>query len=139
VTKLASVQAVVRRELANLPLPPPNTFTAIGLAVTERPPFTLAAKFDAPSYVPGKPATLTITADRAPAFTTEIALSAAGLPPGVTAMLKNIPANQKEIKVQVNLTPQAKIGNAAIAITGKAKHQGGDVTATTMVPLVVKK
>jgi hypothetical protein len=140
VTQLASVRTAVSQGLANLPLPPPSTFTSIGLAVTEKPPFALAANFDAPSYMPGKPATLTVTVTRAPGFTAEIALSAAGLPPGVTAALKNIPANQNEVKVTLTLTPQAKVGQAALTIAGKAKHQGRDVAATASpVNLVIKK
>ncbi|HWG43566.1 MAG TPA: PPC domain-containing protein [Gemmataceae bacterium] len=140
VTKLASVRTVVSQGMANLPLPPRGTFASIGLAVTEKPPFTLTAKLDAPSYMPGKPATLTVTAVRSPGFSAEIALSAAGLPPGVTAALKNIPANQNEIKVPLTLTPKAKIGKAALLITGKAKHQGRDISTTTpAVPLTIKK
>jgi hypothetical protein len=140
VTKLASVRAVVAQGLANLPLPPPSMYTSIGLAVTEKPPFALTAKLDAPSYAPGKAATLTIAATRSPGFTAEIALSAAALPPGVTAMLKNIPANQNEIKATLTLTPQAKVGQTPLTIIGKAKHQGRDVTATAPpVTLVIKK
>jgi hypothetical protein len=140
VTKLASVRTIVSQELANLPLPPKNLLTSIAVAVTERPPFTLTAKLDAASYAPGKPATLTVTAARAPGFTAEIALSAAGLPPGVTPMVKNIPANQNEIKLTLTLTSQAKVGNAAVIVTGKAKHQDRDVTATAApVTLTIKK
>ncbi len=139
-TRLANVRTVVSQNLANLPLPPKNLLTSIGLAVTERPPFTLTAKLDAPSYAPGKLATLTITATRAPGFTTEIVLSTSALPPGVTTMLKNIPANQNEIKLALTLTPQAKIGNTAITVTGKSKHQNHEVTATSPpVTLVIKK
>ncbi len=140
IIKIANVQAAIRQELGNLPHPPSNLLTAIGLAVTEKPPFALAAKFDAASYQPGKPATLIVSATRIPGFTAEIALSAAGLPPGVTAMLKNIPANQNEIKISLTLTPQTKVGQAAVTITGKGKHQGRDVTATgPPVMLVIKK
>ncbi|MGH7170506.1 MAG: hypothetical protein ACRELG_09545, partial [Gemmataceae bacterium] len=140
VTKLVSVRTVISQGLANLPLPPKNILTSIGLAVTEKAPFTLAAKLDAASYKPGKPATLTVTAARAPGFTAEIALSAAGLPPGVAAKLKNIPVNQKEIKLTLTLTPKAKVGKAAVTLTGKAKHQGRDVIATAApVTLTIKK
>ncbi|HEY7329256.1 MAG TPA: PPC domain-containing protein [Gemmataceae bacterium] len=140
VTKLASVRTIVSQGLANLPLPPKNLLTPIGLAITERPPFTLATKLDAASYAPDKPATLTVTATRAPGFTAEIALSTSALPPGVTAMMKNIPANQNDIKLTLTLTPQAKVGNAAITVTGKAKHQDREVTATAPpVTLVIKK
>lgn len=139
VVKLASVRTAVSQSLANLPLPPKNLLTSIGLAVTEKPPFTLTAKLDAASYQPGKPAMLTVTAARVPGFTAEIALSAA-LPPGVTAMLKNIPANQNEIKLPLTLTPKAKLGKAPVTVTGKSKHQGREVTATAPpVTLEIKK
>ena len=140
VTRLASVRNSVSQGLANLPLPPRDTLTSIGLAVTEKPPFALMAKLDAASYMPGKTATLTVTATRTAGFTAEIALSAAGMPPGVTAMLKPIPANQSEVKLTLTLTPQTKVGQANLIVTGKAKHQGRDVTsATPVVPLVIKK
>ena len=55
-------------------------------------------------------------------------------------MLKNIPANQNEVKVPLTLTPQAKVGQAALVITGKAKHQGRDVSAPApAVTLMIKK
>src|SRR5262249_10241651 len=138
--KLASIRTIVSQGLANLPLPPKNLLTSLGLAVTEKPPFALTAKLDAASYAPGKPATLTVTATRSPGFAAEIMLSAAGLPPGVTAMLKNISANQNDIKLTLTLTPQAKVGQAAVTITGKAKHQDQEVTASAPpVMLVIKK
>jgi hypothetical protein len=140
VTKLANVRTIVSQSLANLPLPPKNLLTSISLAVTERPPFTLTAKLDAASYAPGKAATLTVTATRAPGFTAEITLSTSALPPGVTAMLKNIPANRSEIQLALTLTPQAKVGNTAITVIGKAKSQDREVTATAPpVTLVIKK
>ncbi len=142
VTKLASVRAIVSQGLSNLPLPPKNLLTSIGLDVTERPLFTLAAKLDAASYAAGKSTTLTLTiaATRVPGFTAEIALGTSALPNGVTAMLKNIPANQNEVKVTLTLTPQAAAGQTAVTITGKAKHQDRDVSATApLLTLEIKK
>ena len=72
------------QSLAGLPVPPRQTWTAVGLAVTERAPFTLSAKFDEASTALGKSAYLTVTAVRAPGFTEEIALTMTGLPPNVT-------------------------------------------------------
>ncbi len=95
VTRLASARTAVSQGLANLPLPPREMLTTIGLAVTPKPPFTLAAKLDAPSYMPGKPATLTVTATRSAGFTAEIVLSAAGLPPGVTAASEKHPGQSE--------------------------------------------
>jgi hypothetical protein len=142
VTKLASVRTIVSQGLANLPLPPKNLLTSVGLAVTEKPPFTLATKLDAASYAPGKQTALTLTvlATRIPGFTAEIALGTSALPPGVTAMLTNIPANQNEAKLTLTLTPQAKVGQTAVTITGKAKHQGHEATAAAApVTLVIQK
>jgi hypothetical protein len=140
VTKLVRVPRVVPPGMPNPPQPPWNLTTSLGLAVTAKPPFALTAKLDAASYAPGKAATLTITANRAPGFTAEIALTALGLPAGVTAMLKSLPANQNEIKVPLTLTPQAKLGQANVIITGKANHQGHEVSASAAgVPLVIKK
>jgi hypothetical protein len=140
VTHLASVRTVISQGLANLPAPPRPLYHQFALAITERPPFTLAARFDTPSTAPGKPASLTITATRAPGFTAEIALTAAGLPANVTAALKNIAANQNEVKVQLNLTAQAKEGQFPITIQGKAKHQNRDVAASAApASLVIKK
>ena len=140
VTKLVHMARVVAPGMPNPPQPPWNVTTSLGLAVTAKPPFALTAKLDAASYMPGKAATLTITATRAPGFVAEIALSAAGLPAGVTAMLKNLPANQNEIKIPLTLTPQVKPGQAALTITGKSSHQGQQVTASAPpVMLVIKK
>ncbi len=142
VIKLASVRTIISQGLANLPIPPKEPLTSIGLAVTAKPPFALTAKLDAASYAPGKPATLTmtITAIRVPGFTAEIVLSTSALPPGVTATLANIPANQNGAKLTLTLTPQAKVGQSAVTITGKAKHQGHEATATApLVTLEIKK
>lgn len=142
VAKLAGTRTLVSQGLANLALPPKGLLTSIGVSVTERPPFALTAKLDAASYTPGKETTLTltITALRVPGFTAEIALGASALPSGVTATLKNIPANQNESKLTLTLTPQAKVGQTAVTITGKAKHQGRDVAANAPpVTLVIKK
>src|SRR5581483_4386200 len=102
-------------------------------------PFALAVKFDEENVMPGKPAHLTVTATRDAGFTGEIALTAAGLPANVTAMLKNIPANMNEIKVQLNVAANAAPGTTPITITGKAKHNNRDVTANAAAPLVIKK
>jgi hypothetical protein len=140
VTKLVHLVRVVPPGMPNPPQPPWNQTTSMGLAITPKPPFTLTAKLDEASYMPDEPGILTITANRAPDCKAEIVLSIAGLPPGVTAMVKNIPADRNRIKVPLTLTPQVKPGQAGITITGKATHQGHDVTASAPpVMLVIKK
>ncbi|HZY84859.1 MAG TPA: hypothetical protein VFE78_08510, partial [Gemmataceae bacterium] len=141
VVQFVSVRAALSQQsFAGLPVPPRSLVTDIGLAVTDRQPFTLAVKFDAPSVAPGKPAALTVTVTRAPGFTAEVALSAAGLPPNVKAALKNVPAGQNSVKAQFDVAAAAKPGTYPITVTGKAKHQGRDWAVNApAVPLVLKK
>jgi hypothetical protein len=55
-------------------------------------------------------------------------------------MVKNIPADRNRIKVPLALTPQVKPGQTGINVTGKATHQGHEVTASAPpVMLVIKK
>ena len=126
VIEYASVRAPVSQGLAGLPLPPRQTDLTVGLAVTEKAPYTLAVKFDEPSTALGKPANLTITATRAAGFTAEVALAATGLPPNVAPALKNIPANMNEVKVQLNVAANAMPGTYPVVINGKTKHQNKD-------------
>jgi hypothetical protein len=141
VVQFVSVRAALSQQsFAGLPVPPRSLVTDIGLAVTDRQPFTLAVKFDAPSVAPSKPAALTVTVTRAPGFTAEVALSAAGLPPNVKAALKNVPAGQNSVKAQLDVAAAAKPGTYPITVTGKAKHQGRDWAVNApAVPLVLKK
>jgi hypothetical protein len=123
---LASVREAVSRDSAGLPVPPRQTWTVLGLGVTEKVPFKLAAKIEATSSEPGEPVTLTITATRDPGFKGEIALSAAGLPANVTAALKSIPADATEFKGQIDPAANAAPGQYAITFVGKAKYKDLD-------------
>jgi hypothetical protein len=140
VAQFVSVRNVVSASMANLPVPPRPTFTRLGLAVTQKAPFTLAVKFDEENATPGKPAGVTVTATRVDGFTGEIALTAAGLPANVTPMLKNIPANMNEVKVQLNVAANATPGQSAVTFTGKAKHQNRDFSVSAPpANFVIKK
>jgi hypothetical protein len=140
VLRVASVRAVVSRQLAGLPVPPPTITHEVALAVTEKPPFTLTAKFDVPSVSPGKSAVLTVTAARVPGFGGEIALAVAGLPPNATVDLKNIPAGRSEMKLALNLAPNAPQGRFTVMVTGRAKLRGRDYANNAApVTLVIRK
>ena len=76
---------------------------------------------------------------RRAAKATEIAVTAAGLPANVTAALKNIPAGQNEVKVQLTLAANAPVGTFNITLTGKAKHNNRDYAVNAVAPLVIKK
>jgi hypothetical protein len=131
VVEYASVHFVASQNLAGLTYPPRALNTQIGFAVTEKPPFTLAAKFDAAEYLRGGPAGVTITAKRDPGFDEEIAITATGLPANVAPALKAIAKGQNEVKAQLNPAANAPLGQFAIAFVGTTKHQGKDFSATS--------
>jgi hypothetical protein len=138
VTRYASVRTVVAQNLAKLPYPPRQLFHQVGVAVTEKPPFTLAAKFDHPEAVRGLPAVLTITATRSTGFVAPITLAPFGLPPGVPPVAATIPQNQNQVKVQLNPAPNAPLGTFLVAFTGRTRHQNRDFAVTsTPAPLVL--
>jgi hypothetical protein len=140
VTSFVSVRTAVSASLANLPVPPRSTFNEIAVTVTEKPPFTLTAKLDAPMTMPGKAVAVTVTVVRSPGFAGEITLTAAGLPPGVTLEAKPIPANANEIKL--NLTPAANVNPGAypFTLTGKSKQGDREVLVNAApLTLTIKK
>jgi hypothetical protein len=140
VVSAATLRNLISQNLAALPVPPRTLYHDIGLAVTEKPPFTLAAKFDAPMTAPGAAAMLTVTATRLPGFTGEIALSVTGLPANVALVPKNIAMGQNEVKLQINAAANAAMGTFPLTVTGKAKHNNRDYTVNAApVPLVLKK
>jgi hypothetical protein len=129
VVERASVRFPVSQNLAGLPYPPRNLLHSVGFSVTPKPPFTLAAKFDAAEYLRGGPATVTITATRDPGFAEEIALSATGQPANVAPALKNISKGQNEVKAQLTVAANAPLGSFPITFTGTTKHQGRDYSS----------
>jgi hypothetical protein len=119
----ANLRAVVTQNLAGLSYPPQPVLSQIGLAVIEKPPFTLSARVEQPEASRGSPVPLTITVSRSAGFTEEITLSAVNLPANVTAALKNIPKGENEIKAELNPAANAPLGQFMISVTGKAKFQ----------------
>jgi hypothetical protein len=140
VVRLASVRALVSAGMGNLAVPPRPMFTQLGLAITEKPPFTLAAKFDAPFVQPGKAIAATITATRQSAFTGEITVTFQGLPKNVKVVPVKVPAMQTSTKMTLNLPPRMKLGAVLVTFVGTAKHNGRDfVVRSAPVQLLVKK
>jgi hypothetical protein len=131
VIQLANLRSVVSQELGGLPFPPRNLLTRIGVAVTERSPFTLAARADQPVTARGTPISLIVRATRAPGFVEEIALSAVALPPTVALAMQNIPKGQDEVHVQLTPAANAALGAFSIGITGKAKFQNKEFSVTS--------
>jgi hypothetical protein len=140
VVQYATIRNVVSQGLGNLSYPPRQMTTHLALAVTEKPPFFLAARVDESPATPGKPTSLTVTASRSSGFVEEIVLTPAGLPANVTPAAKttSIPRDQNEAKVTLNLAANAPVGTFPISFTGRAKFQNKDVTVTALpVSLVI--
>jgi hypothetical protein len=132
VIETASVRLPLSQSLAGLPYPPRSLNHLVGFAVTPKPPFTLAAKFDAAEYLRGGPAMVTVTATRDQGFVEDIALTAAGQPANVAPALKNIPKGQNEAKGQFTLAANAPLGQFPITIVGTTKHQGRDFSSSSL-------
>jgi hypothetical protein len=98
----------------------------VQLVLADKPPFTLTAKFEAPSTMVGKPTALIVTATRTPGFTGEIALSLAPIPPNVTPKVKNIDRNATEARLELETAANTPPGQYAITVTGKTKHKNKD-------------
>jgi hypothetical protein len=126
VVQTASVRGVVVGGLAGLPVPPRQTWHALAVAVTEKAPFTLAAKCDAEKTTVGQAATLTVTATRDAGFTGEIVVAVNGLPANVAPVLMNIPGDKTEAKITLNAAANAAPGTYPVTVNGKAKHNNKD-------------
>lgn len=139
------VRTVSNRNLAsvalgNLPLPPRVMQDRVGLAVTERPPFALAAKLDMASVAPGKSITVTVTVTRTADFKGEVTLSAVGLPAGATAAPVKVAADETTAKLTLSLRGNAKPVPLSLSVQGTAKHNGRDWSARAgLVTVMVKK
>jgi hypothetical protein len=141
VIRFASARAAVSRDLANLPVPPREMFDNLAVAVRERPPFSLAAKMDAPFAGPGKPITFTITLTRAPGFNGEVAISVVGLPKIAALRPTKVLAGQTTAKAELTLAgPALKFPRLNVTFQGQAVHLGSNFIATSPpVTVVLKK
>jgi hypothetical protein len=140
VAHLASVRNIVAPGMANLAVPPKAMFTQLGLAVTEKPPFSLAAVFDAPSVPPGKEITATVTVTRQPGFMGEVTITFQGLPPAVKVTPVKVPAAMTSAKVTLTLPANMKLGPVLVTFVATTKHDGRDwLVRAAPVQMLVKK
>jgi hypothetical protein len=142
VTKLASARNLVTAGLANLAVPPRAMLTQLGLAVTEKPPFTLGLKFEGDSVAQGAAIEATISVTRQGDFKGEVAVAFQGLPPGVKAeppMVK-VPGDQTTIKVKLTTPPNIKPMPYSVVVVGTTKHNSRDWSVrSSAAQMVVKK
>jgi hypothetical protein len=134
VAAFADVRAAVQRQMAGLPYPPRAWLRSVGVGVTPRPPFTLTARPEPPEAVRGLSAKLIVTATRDPGFDGAIELTAAGLPPNVTATAAPIPAGQGEAALELKVNENAGLGSFAFSVLGRARHGDREYTATVLPP-----
>jgi len=106
--------------------------TSLSLAVTPAADFTLSASPASLSIVQGTGATTTITVNPLNGFSSNVNLSASGLPSGVTAsFIPNPTANTSTLTLSAN--GSAATGTFTVTITGTS----GVLTHTTTVSLTV--
>lgn len=122
VTGYANARPALIAALGGLPFPPRELNDQFTVGVSEKPPFTLAVKFEHPEAYREGSAVLTITTTRAEGFDSDIALTAVGLPANVTTALKNVPKGMNEVKGDLKIAKNAAMGDFPISFTGKAKH-----------------
>jgi hypothetical protein len=135
-----STRPVVSATLGNLPVPPRTLLTQLGVAVTEKPPFRVEAKLDAPAAQPGTDATISVNVLRQPGFTGEVALTLLNPPPGVTAAAAKVPAMMNASKLTLKIAGNVKPGALSLVVQGTAKHEGQDFAVKAVpVQLTVNK
>jgi hypothetical protein len=145
VSKPATVTDAVKAGLNGLPFPPREMLTQIGVAVTDKPTYSLAVKLANTDVVRGLATNVTVTATRATGFAEEIQLAPVAVPPNVTVAVKPIAKGANEVQFPITAAANAGIGPHPIAFRGTAKVGGKDVAyySTTanvnvVVPVEVK-
>jgi hypothetical protein len=130
----ASTKAAVQAQMGGLAYPPREWLRGVGVAVTPKPPFSLAALWERPEAVRGLGNRLVVVATRDVGFDGEIALTAAGLPPGVTATPKSIPAGRAETAIEIRLADKAVLGSFPFSIVGRGRQDDREFSATFQPP-----
>lgn len=134
VTEYVSVRPAVSQTLGNLPFPPRHLNTQVALAVREKAPFALLAKFEPAEIAPGTAATLVLQAERQAGFEEEILFNPpAGFPPtDKPPAVKSIPKGQKELKLPITFNPKVPFGEFDILVSGKAKAKTGEFVVNAL-------
>jgi hypothetical protein len=134
IVRVANVTDLVRATMAGLPFPPRDVETSLAVGVTDKPLFALTAKLPQPEVIRGTPATVTVSATRAPGFAEDIALAAVGLPPTITVVVKPVGKGTNDVQVQLTAAANAPLGKFDLVLRGTAKSGGKDF-AYESVPL----
>lgn len=145
VTRLATVSDVVKTGLNGLTFPPREMLTSIGVAVTDKPLFSVAVKPVTAEILRGVAANVTVTATRSAGFAEEIQLAPTVLPPNVTIAVKPIPKGANEVQFPVTVAANGPMGPLPLTFRGTAKSAGKDfayfsssATLNVVLPVEVK-
>ncbi|MBI3468089.1 MAG: PPC domain-containing protein, partial [Planctomycetes bacterium] len=128
VIEYADASEILVTGLNNLVWPPQNLTKVLGLAVTEKPFFTLEAKLDAAALGRGTALPITVAAKRADDFKEPITLAIQGLPPNID--LGNAPIDKEKNESKLTLTAKnnAPLGIHSIVVTGTGKRGDQQIT-----------
>jgi hypothetical protein len=137
VVAFASTEAAVRVQMAGLRHLPPEWLRGVAVGVLPRPPFSLAALWERPEAVAGLRNKLVVVATRDPGFDGEIGLSVEGLPAGVTATGKSVPAGQIAATIELTLTDRVGLGSFPFTVVGRARSGAREYSAHLLSPPLV--
>ena len=138
VVRAASVAEPIKAAFGGLTFPPRDSLTSVGVGVLADPPFWLGA--DAKTEVAGgQPAKVTVTAKRGGGFADEIALTAVGLPAGVTAAVKPIAKGGDKVEIALAVPAATPAGAYVVGFKGTAKVGGKDWALVGGVTTLVVK
>jgi hypothetical protein len=145
IVRLVSATDVVKAGMNNLAFPPHEMLTSIGVAVTDKPLFSLAIKLASPETIRGVATNVTVTATRAAGFAEEIQIAPTVMPPNVAIAIKPIPKGANEVQFTVTPAANAALGNLSLTFRGTAKSGGKDfayyssaATLAVVAPVEVK-
>ena len=145
VAKPVMVTDAVKAGLGGLPFPPREMLSNIGVAVTDKPLFSLAVKMTSPDVIRGVAANVTVTATRTTGFAEEIQLAPVTIPPNVAIAVKPIPKGANEVQFPVTAAANAAFGPLPLSFRGTAKAGGKDYAyyssvtpANVVLPVEVK-
>uniref|UniRef100_A0A7C4LJ05 Peptidase C-terminal archaeal/bacterial domain-containing protein n=1 Tax=Schlesneria paludicola TaxID=360056 RepID=A0A7C4LJ05_9PLAN len=138
VAVVAEFSGALRQRLANMRFPPPALTRTLAAAVAPAPGFRWFAEPAEIVFGKDLSATLTVKATRSEGFDEAIAIAVQppqnGLPPGITAAVKNIDKGAGEVAITFSANNQAPLGEFTAGLLGTLKQ--GDKTVTQ--PLAVR-
>jgi hypothetical protein len=126
IAKPVTVADQTRAGLNGLPFPPREMLASIGVAVTDKPLFSLAVKLTSADLLRGVAGNITVTATRAAGFAEEIQLAPVTLPANVTIAAKPIPKGVNEVQFPVTVAAAGALGPLPLSFRGTAKANGKD-------------